>query len=42
MEDNIKTDLKEIDWEVVGWIDLFQNRDRWGALEDAVVNFRVP
>jgi len=27
MEDNIKIDLKEIGSEVVGWIDLFQNRD---------------
>jgi len=41
MEDNIKIDLKEIGWEVVGWIDLFQNRDGWRALEDAVVNLRV-
>jgi hypothetical protein len=42
MEDNIKIDLKEIDWEFVGWIDPFQNRDKWPALEDAVVNLRVP
>jgi hypothetical protein len=42
MEDNIKIDLKEINWEVVGWIDLFQNRYRWRALEDKVVNLRVP
>jgi hypothetical protein len=42
MEDNIQIDLKGIDWEVVGWIDLFQNRGRWRDLEDALVNLQVP
>ena len=28
-EDNIKTDLKEVVWEGVDWIDLVQGRDKW-------------
>jgi hypothetical protein len=29
LEDNINTDLKEIGWEDVDWIDLTQGRDQW-------------
>jgi hypothetical protein len=36
-EDNIKMDLKEIWFEVVNWIHLAQNRDRWRALVDTAL-----
>jgi hypothetical protein len=34
--------LQEVRWEVVDWIDLSQNRDRWWALVNAVMNLQVP
>jgi hypothetical protein len=40
--DNIKMDLREIGWGGVGWIGLAQDRDRWRALVNAVMNLRVP
>jgi hypothetical protein len=40
-EDNIKMDLQEVGWDGVAWIDLVQDRDRWHALVNAVMNLRV-
>jgi hypothetical protein len=39
---NIKLDVLEIGLSVVDWIDLAQNRYRWRALVNSVMNLRVP
>jgi hypothetical protein len=40
--DNIKIDLLEIGVTVVDWIGLAQDRYRWRALVNSVMNLRVP
>jgi hypothetical protein len=40
--DNIKMDLLEIGLSVVDWIGLAQDRQRWRALVNSVMNLRVP
>jgi hypothetical protein len=40
--DNIKMDVLEIDRGGVDWIGLAQDRDKWRALANAVMNLRVP
>jgi hypothetical protein len=41
-EDNIKMDLRELEWGVTYWISLAQDMERWRALVSAVMNLRVP
>jgi hypothetical protein len=40
-EVEIKMDLREIGWGDVEWIRLAQDRDRWRAVVNAVMNLRV-
>jgi uncharacterized protein YebE (UPF0316 family) len=40
-ENGIKMNLREIGWGVVEWIHLAQDRDRWRAVVNAVMNLRV-
>jgi hypothetical protein len=40
--DNIKMELLEIGLSVVDWIGLAQDRYRWRALVNSVMNLRVP
>jgi hypothetical protein len=42
MGDNIKMDLMEIGFGDVDWIHWAQDRDRWQALVNTVMNLRVP
>jgi hypothetical protein len=40
--DNVKMDRREIGLGVMDWIDLAQDVDRWRALVNTVMNYRVP
>ena len=41
-EDNIKMDLHEVRCECMDWMDVTEDRDRWRAVVNAVMNLRVP
>jgi hypothetical protein len=40
--DNIRMDLGVVGWGDVDWIGLAQDRNRWRALVNLVLNLRVP
>jgi hypothetical protein len=40
-EDNIKMALQEVGWEGMDWIELAEDKDRWQALVNKVMNLWV-
>jgi hypothetical protein len=41
-EDTIKMDVNEVGYRGMEWIDLTQDRDRWQAVVNVVMDLRVP
>jgi hypothetical protein len=40
-EYNDKTDLKEIEWQSVDWIDLRKDTEKWWSLGNLVINIQI-
>jgi hypothetical protein len=40
-EDNIHTDIQDVGWGGVDWIHVAQERDKWFAVVNAVMNLRL-
>jgi len=41
-KDNIKMDVRELEWEGVDWMHLAQDREEWRNLVNTVTKLRVP
>jgi hypothetical protein len=39
---NIRMDLGEIGWDSMNWIGLAEDRDKWRALVNEVMNLGIP
>ena len=42
MRDNIKIYLRKVGWEGMDWVELTEDRYRWRAVVNAVMNLWVP
>jgi hypothetical protein len=40
--DNVRMDLRELEWNGVDWIDMAQDRNQWRALVNMVLNLWLP
>jgi len=40
-EDNVRINLQEVGCGVMDWVDLAQDRDKWQAVVNMVMNLRV-
>jgi hypothetical protein len=40
--DNIRMDHGDVEWDDMDWIALARDRDKWKALMNVVMKFRVP
>jgi hypothetical protein len=41
MRNNIRSDVRDVGWEIVDWIHLAQDRDQWWAVVNTVMNLRI-
>ena len=41
-DDNTKMDFQDVVWGGVDWIDLAEDRNRWGTVVIVVIKLRVP
>jgi hypothetical protein len=42
MKDNIRIDIRDIEFGDADWIHMAQDRDRWWDLVNTVMNLQVP
>jgi hypothetical protein len=41
-KDNIRMDLGKVGWKGVDWLHVVEDRDKWQALLNVVMNLKVP